>query len=162
MTRPVVSSLSALFAAILFFSSSPAAPGEGPSLIPNGGMEQIENDWPLHWRKLWLREAGAGSAVVDTATRHSGSHAIRVEHRGKEDWSLEPEGERLGVAFGDVYVLSAWVKTQDAHLVQLGGDLAAVLALQLTVQQGHFRRAQPARQKDEKRQAGGGHHRHHG
>jgi hypothetical protein len=61
------------------------------------------------WRALWTREKDAGTAAVDRRVFHSGQAAVRVEHRGQQDWSLEPN-VRVNVAPGDLFEYSAWVK----------------------------------------------------
>ncbi|MDD5350546.1 MAG: glycoside hydrolase [Chthoniobacteraceae bacterium] len=72
--------------------------------VPNGGFE----NGMANWRPLWTRDPGAGTAVLDTQTVHSGKNAIRIEHHGKEDWSFEPD-TRTSVEPGDLMELTAWV-----------------------------------------------------
>ncbi|MGA2243774.1 MAG: glycoside hydrolase [Verrucomicrobiota bacterium] len=75
------------------------------NLVTNGGFES----GLAGWRPLWTREAGAGSLALDTITVHSGKLSARVEHRGQQDWSLEP-ALRVPVQPGDVFELEAWLK----------------------------------------------------
>ena len=70
------------------------------------------------WRPLWARQAEAIKSVEDDQVRHDGRASIRIEHIGKEDWSLNPEtyGDkqpaRLAVKEGDLLEVTAWVKLQ--------------------------------------------------
>ena len=74
-----------------------AAPGSEDPLAP--------------WVAFWSRDAGAGQAVVDKAVVHDGRPAIRIEHRGKEDWSLSQKA-RVPVEAGDIWELTAWLKVE--------------------------------------------------
>ena len=68
------------------------------------------SDDPLApWHPFWSRETGAGQAVVDKTVVHGGRPTIRIEHRGKDDWSLAPKS-RVPVEAGDIFELSAWLK----------------------------------------------------
>jgi hypothetical protein len=70
------------------------------------------SDDPLaQWFPFWSREQGAGQATVDKAVAHDGRPTIRIEHRGKEDWSLSPKA-RIAVEAGDLFELSAWLKIE--------------------------------------------------
>ena len=64
------------------------------------------------WRTIWTREKNTGSAVVDSQNFHTGKAALRIEHRGEQDWSLEPE-QRVKVSPGDLFELEAWFKLSD-------------------------------------------------
>ncbi len=66
-------------------------------------------DW--NWRPLWTRDTNAGSAVADEQVRHDGKTTLRIEHRGKADWSLEPERQFV-VREGDLFELAVWLKVQ--------------------------------------------------
>ena len=72
------------------------------NLIPNGNFEAGLADW----NSLWTREPGMGSAVVDTAVVHSGQAAVRIEHRGQQDWSFNSK-QTLTVQPGDIYTTDA-------------------------------------------------------
>ncbi|MBE3123912.1 MAG: carbohydrate binding domain-containing protein, partial [Planctomycetes bacterium] len=64
---------------------------------------------PSEWNPFWARESGAGQAAADTQVTHDGKPTIRVEHRGKDDWSLTRK-ERLPVEPGDMFQLDVWLK----------------------------------------------------
>ena len=89
---------------ILLLTAACATPGFG-AIITNGGFEAGFGGW----RPLWSREAKAGTLTLDTAVAHSGQHSARIEHRGADDWSLEP-ALRLPVEAGDVFEFEAWLK----------------------------------------------------
>ena len=100
--------------AILAATPSPAgAPGE--QLLTNGDFEKgIEG-----WDAIWARDAGAAKAVLDTAERHSGAQALRIEHTGQRDWSLK-HSLTLKVQPGEIYEFSAWVRVQGTGSATLG------------------------------------------
>ena len=75
--------------------------------IANGGFESGLTGW----RPLWTRTAEAGTLSLDRETVHAGHNAARVEHRGEQDWSLEPE-QRIAVNPGDVFDFEAWLKLE--------------------------------------------------
>ena len=77
----------------------------------NGGFETGLEGW-----RFWTRDKGAGSVTPDDQVRHSGKWSARLEHRGEQDWSLEP-GERLSVQPGDYFELEFWVRTEGAGSV---------------------------------------------
>ncbi|MCD6393121.1 MAG: hypothetical protein J7M40_06400, partial [Planctomycetes bacterium] len=77
--------------------------------IVNGGFEQVRDGLAVGWGGLWTRQKGAGSLVFDKEVRHGGSLAARIEHTGKEDWSLNST-KRLDVTAGDIFELSCWVR----------------------------------------------------
>ncbi len=79
------------------------------NLVANGGFENGLADW----RPFWSRQAGAGSAVIDQAETHSGTAAARIDHRGHDDWALEPN-LRLPVQSGQEFELAAWIRLQGA------------------------------------------------
>jgi hypothetical protein len=73
--------------------------------IRNAGFEE----GLAGWRPFWARDKNTGSAMLDTGTSHSGKAALRIEHRGAQDWSLEPDA-RLNVQPGDLWQFEAWFK----------------------------------------------------
>jgi hypothetical protein len=83
-------------------------------LIANGGFES----GLAGWRPLWSRQAGTGTVTLDGRTVHSGTKSARIEHRGAEDWSFEPD-LRLAVQSGDIFELEAWVHVEGAGSVSL-------------------------------------------
>lgn len=85
-----------------------------PNLVTNGGFESGLNGW----RPFWSRQAGAGSVALDRQTVHSGAASARLDHRGAEDWSFEPE-LRVPVQAGDLFELAAWIKLQGAGSITL-------------------------------------------
>ena len=91
--------LPALLAATAFSGATAA--------IPNPGFEAgLEG-----WRPLFTREPQAGSVSLDSGQRHSGKNALRLEHRGEKDWSLD-SAERIAVASGDFFELQAWLRIE--------------------------------------------------
>ena len=89
------------------------APSE--QLLRNGDFEHGTEGWDA----LWAREAGAAKAVLDTAERHGGAQALRIEHTGQGDWSLK-HSLNLKVQPGEIYEFSAWVRLQGAGSATLG------------------------------------------
>ena len=83
--------------------------GTSANLMANGDFEHIEQGRPSGWAELWTRKPGSGEASLDKEVFHSGSYAVRIEHRGAEDWSFSSE-KRLDVKPGDLFTLQAWVK----------------------------------------------------
>jgi hypothetical protein len=78
-----------------------------PAILTNGGFEA----GLAGWRPFWSRDNQAGSAYLDTAIYHSGKAAARIEHRGDQDWSLEPN-LRLPVQAGDLFEYEGWFRVQ--------------------------------------------------
>jgi hypothetical protein len=74
--------------------------------VTNSGFEAGLGGWGT-----WSRRAGALTSAVVTQTAHAGRAALRLDHRGEEDWSLEP-AVRLTVAPGDLVELECWVKLE--------------------------------------------------
>lgn len=74
--------------------------------LANGGFESGLD----HWR-TWSRTAGALTATVDRESPHGGHAALRLDHRGDADWSLEP-ALRLEVQPGDLVELACWVQRE--------------------------------------------------
>lgn len=95
--------LQIFLAATALTVSAPAA------TLTNSGFETGLDGW----RPLWTRAAQAGTLTLDRAIFHSGQAAARIEHRGENDWSLEP-ARRLPVQPGEVFELEAWVKLAGA------------------------------------------------
>jgi len=79
----------------------------GAAILTNGGFESGLGGW----RPLWTRDAKVGTLILDSATAHRGKNSARVEHRGENDWSLEP-ALRVPVQAGDVFELEAWLKLE--------------------------------------------------
>jgi len=78
-------------------------------LVTNGGFEHIEQGRASGWAELWTRKPSSGEVDLDKEVFHSGSYAVRIEHRSAEDWSFSSE-KRLDVKPGDFFTLQAWVK----------------------------------------------------
>ncbi|MGD0538182.1 MAG: glycoside hydrolase [Verrucomicrobiota bacterium] len=93
-----------LFTALAWIALTAALRAQG---IANGGFESGLTGW----RPLWTRTAEAGTLSLDRETVHTGRNAARVEHRGEQDWSLEPE-QRIAVNPGDVFAFDAWLKLE--------------------------------------------------
>lgn len=83
------------------------APALSQNLITNSSFETSLTGW----RPFWAREAGSGSVARDDQVHHSGKAAARIEHRGTNDWSFEPD-LRVAVQPGDIFELDAWMKVQ--------------------------------------------------
>lgn len=76
------------------------------------------------WAPLWTREQNAGEVQLDQEVRHSGRQAVRIEHRGQQDWSFH-RAERQPVAPGEIYRLSAWLRAEGTGSATLGVVLRA-------------------------------------
>ncbi len=74
--------------------------------VTNGGFETGMSGW-----RLWSRTPGAITSVLDAEAAHSGKVGLRLEHRGADDWSLEP-ALRMSVQPGELIELECWVKLQ--------------------------------------------------
>jgi hypothetical protein len=79
------------------------------NLLPNGGFESGSSGQPDGWSSLWAREPGKATCSLDQTVFHSGSQSLKVEHSGREDWSLGA-GPRLAVKPGDLFRLEAWAR----------------------------------------------------
>lgn len=80
------------------------------NLIVNGGFEQVQDNQPLGWNRLWTREPSAGELDCSRKITHGGEHSVRIEHRGRKDWSLN-HSQTIDVTPGDVYELAGWINT---------------------------------------------------
>lgn len=78
------------------------------NLVANGGFESDLTGW-----RLWSRTNGAITPVSETQYVHQGIKALRLEHCGDQDWSLEPVLQ-LNVQPGDSIELACWIKVQGA------------------------------------------------
>ena len=83
---------------------------EAPNLVRNPGFEQAELEGS-GWTRFWSRDADAGQAVLDRERPHEGRASLRIEHRGRRDWSFG-QTERLEVTPGEVYLISGWVRSE--------------------------------------------------
>jgi len=88
-----------IFALVVLAGSSFAAS------ISNGGFEEGLSGW----RPFWGREANTGTVTLDSQTVHNGKKSARIDYKGKEDWSFEPD-TRVTVQPGDMFEWEAWVK----------------------------------------------------
>ena len=61
------------------------------------------------WHPLWTREADKGRAVRDDATVGGGQAVIRIDHTGRQDWSLTHR-DRIPVTPGDIFVITGAVR----------------------------------------------------
>ena len=86
---------------------SAASAAAADNLVINGGFESGLTGW----RPLWSRQAEAGSLGLDRQTAHQGVNAARIDHRGAEDWSFEPD-LRVPVQPGDIFELQAWIRLE--------------------------------------------------
>ncbi len=76
------------------------------NLLTNGGFE----DGATGWNRFWSRSA-EGRSELDEETVHSGKRAMRIQHEGAEDWSLQ-QLATLAVKPGQIYELKGWVRVQ--------------------------------------------------
>ena len=81
------------------------------SLCLAGATGGPEEEDLLAGRRVWARDANSIQAAVDKQVRHDQKPSVRIEHRGKQDWSLESKA-RVDVQEGDLLELAAWVKVQ--------------------------------------------------
>jgi len=93
--------------------------GTSTNLVANGGFEETKQGRASGWMELWTRKPGCGEVTLDKEVSHSGSYAIRIEHRGEEDWSFSSE-KRLDVKPGDLFTLQAWVKIKGRGSTTIG------------------------------------------
>lgn len=87
---------------ILFLLAEAVVAGE--IRFPNGGFESGMSGW-----RLWSRTPGALTSALENKNVYAGQAALRLDHRGEEDWSLEP-ALRLEVTPGDLVELNCWVR----------------------------------------------------
>ena len=91
--------------ACLILALALASPADA-NLLVNGDFEHGLTGWS----DLWTRTP-SGKLSLDGQERHGGAHAVRVEHVGKEDWSLAQQ-RSLEVQPGQIYELSGWVRVR--------------------------------------------------
>lgn len=99
MKRPA--RLIGLIAALLL----PASLAASDNLISNGGFE----DGSKGWAPIWTRDAGAGTAVIDSEIKHDGANSLHVTLQGNKDFALRAPS-RVAVEPGDIFELETWVK----------------------------------------------------
>ncbi len=78
--------------------------GTQAQMVVNGGFESGMNGW-----RAWSRTSGGISVQLDSKNFHSGQSALRLQHTGLEDWSLEPTFNGA-VKPGDLIDLECWVR----------------------------------------------------
>ena len=93
--------------------------GASANLVANGGFEEVKQGQVPGWAELWTRKPNSGEAALDKEVFHSGNYAVRIEHRGAEDWSFSSE-KRLDVRPGDLFTLQAWVKIKGTGNTTIG------------------------------------------
>ncbi len=99
--------------ALLVGTATGGSPDASSSAPASG---QVIDRW--HWLPLWARQADAVKSAIDDKVRHDGGPSLRIEHTGREDWSLSPDtcGDnqpaRLAVKEDDLLEVRAWVKLQ--------------------------------------------------
>ncbi len=88
-------------------ADAPASRPGGENLLVNGDFEKgLEG-----WHPFWSRQKSAGRAEADAGAAHGGHGGARIEHAGKEDWSLQ-QSRSLTVRPGELYEFSAWMRVQ--------------------------------------------------
>jgi hypothetical protein len=91
-----------LFSVVLLAASVPATAAE--NLIEGGDFEQ----GMAGWSPFWSREP-VGKADIDRSDAHGGRQAVRIEHAGERDWSLNQK-RWVDVRPGQLFELTGWVK----------------------------------------------------
>lgn len=94
------------YLATVFVALGLASPAPEKNLLVNGDIEQ----GLAGWSELWTRTP-AGKLVLDKMERHAGAQGVRIEHSGRQDWSLAQQ-RPLEVKPGEIYELSGWVRVQ--------------------------------------------------
>jgi hypothetical protein len=80
--------------------------GAAENLVQNGDFE----NGLFGWHPFWSRDA-AGTAVVDQDMNHGGHQAVRIEHTGKNDWSLSQQ-RWIDAKPGQIFELGGWVRVE--------------------------------------------------
>jgi hypothetical protein len=93
-------------APILLLLAAMTAAAADENRVTNGDFEQ----GLAGWSEPWSRTPGI-QASADKEVRHGGKQAVRVEHSGKDDWSLHQQ-RQLPVEPLQVYELSGWIRVQ--------------------------------------------------
>jgi len=83
-----------------------ALAGADGNLLTGGDFEE----GLAGWNEAWSRTPGV-RAALDEEQVHGGRRAVRVEHTGSKDWSLQ-QTARLDAKPGDIYELSGWARVQ--------------------------------------------------
>jgi len=94
----------------VLLAARPVGAEEAPNLVRNPGFEEPSLEGS-GWSGLWSRDAGVGRAVLDRGRPHSGRACLRIEHRGRRDWSFG-QAERLEAVPGEVFLISGWVRCE--------------------------------------------------
>jgi len=122
MKRIVSAGLAWAVAAVLFMLTSARAGEAPPNLLENGDFEAVAtqsgDQTAPGWHKLWLRDAGAGSATIDSAVHHGGKQSLRVEHHGQRDWAVDA-AKNIPATPGQILQLRGWLKSENATRVEL-------------------------------------------
>jgi hypothetical protein len=98
---------------LLVASLSGSAVSAAENLVRNGGFESDLASW-----RIWARDPNALISSVDEQNVHAGRKALRLEHKGDQDWSLEPD-LRLATNPGDLVKLECWVRARGPGSVTL-------------------------------------------
>lgn len=102
------------FINLFLLSFSCVAAASGGNLVTNGGFESGLSGW----RPFWSRQPGTGGVSLDVQTARTGTASARIDHRGTNDWSFEPD-LRVRVEPGDIFQLEAWLRLQGSGSVTL-------------------------------------------
>lgn len=78
----------------------------GDNLMVGGDFEEGMQGW----RDFWSR-AEQGKAVLDNDVARSGRQALRVEHPGGDDWSVQQDAT-LPVVPGEIFELAGFLRVQ--------------------------------------------------
>ena len=101
-----------LFACFMICGSAALA---AESLLVNGALE----DGLRGWAPFWSRTPKTGTATLDRAVRHAGAQAVRIDHKGAQDWSFGQQ-KALPVTPGQIFAFSAWVQVKGEGSATLG------------------------------------------
>ena len=93
-------------ASILLILAAVTAAAADENRVTNGDFEQ----GLAGWSEPWSRAAGI-KAAIDAEVRHGGKQAVRIEHAGKDDWSLHQQ-KQTPVEPGQIFELGGWVRVK--------------------------------------------------
>ncbi len=114
-----------LFVAFVLCTASSAFAQQ--NLVVNDSFRTVDAHGQLTgWQPFWSRAEGAGSMAVEPGAGRSGGAALRIEHTGKEDWSVG-QSAYIPVHSGDILTISGWVKSDsqgDADISVVTRDAA--------------------------------------
>ncbi|MFN3685130.1 MAG: hypothetical protein ACK41F_14540, partial [Fimbriimonadaceae bacterium] len=84
------------------------------AMLAAGGQGALDG-----WGSVWSRDPSVISAVNDRTVTRAGRPTVRVDHTGRQDWSLSQLGE-IRVRRGDIVEASVWIRVEGEGEAQLG------------------------------------------